>query len=110
MSHMSKFMFVSVVDYQMLVHVRNRSNVSLACSDPVADIEPRLPVTRPVSAPITRREAHKAHRMAGETDHLAPMGTGLKRPHTTIIGNRPTPPQDSKAFQTFGSAQSLQSL
>ncbi|XP_030829961.1 uncharacterized protein LOC584818 isoform X2 [Strongylocentrotus purpuratus] len=94
---------------KMLVHVRNRSNVSLACSDPAADAQPRLLVTRPVSAPSTRKEAKKAHRMAGETDHLS--GPGLRRPHTTMAGTRPTPPKEHHGLiDAFGSAQSLQSL
>lgn len=96
---------------RMLVHVRNRSNVSLACSDPATDAEPRLLVERPISAPSTRKEAHKAQRMAGETDHLSSAGPGLRRPHTTIIGNRPTPPREGQVLlNAFGSVQSLQSL
>ncbi|XP_041478500.1 paramyosin-like isoform X2 [Lytechinus variegatus] len=94
---------------KMLVHVRNRSNVSLACSDPAADAKPRLLVTRPVSAPSTRKEAHKAHRMAGETDHLS--GPTLQRPHTTMLATRPAPPRENHGLiDAFGSAHSLQSL
>ncbi|XP_072180742.1 uncharacterized protein [Diadema setosum] len=95
---------------KMLVHVRNRSNVSLACSDPEVDSRTRLPVHRPVSAPITRKEAKKAHRMAGETDHLASSSGGQTRPHTTIAGTRPALPNTHQVFNAFGSAQSLQSL
>ncbi|XP_071485525.1 uncharacterized protein [Diadema antillarum] len=95
---------------KMLVHVRNRSNVSLACSDPEVDSRTRLPIHRPVSAPITRKEAKKAHRMAGETDHLASSSGGQTRPHTTIAGTRPTLPNTHQVFNAFGSAQSLQSL
>nr|XP_054753603.1 paramyosin-like isoform X2 [Lytechinus pictus] len=94
---------------KMLVHVRNRSNVSLACSDPAADAKPRLLVTRPVSAPSTRKEAHKAHRMAGETDHLS--SPTLQRPHTTMLATRPAPPRENLGLiDAFGSAHSLQSL
>ncbi|XP_063954040.1 centrosomal protein of 128 kDa-like isoform X3 [Lytechinus pictus] len=94
---------------KMLVHVRNRSNVSLACSDPAADAKPRLLVTRPVSAPSTRKEAHKAHRMAGETDHLS--SPTPQRPHTTMLATRPAPPRENLGLiNAFGSAHSLQSL
>ncbi|XP_033101825.1 WEB family protein At4g27595, chloroplastic-like isoform X2 [Anneissia japonica] len=70
---------------QMLVHVKNRSNVSITCSDPNTDNIPKLPFTRPSSAPITKREERKAIRSAGETAYL----TGEEDQGYTPLDRRP---------------------
>ena len=54
----------------MLVHVKSRNNINLACSDPATDKQAKIPVTRPTSAPVTRGDMTFAFRSAGETKHL----------------------------------------
>ena len=90
------FVIICLV-WQMLVHVKNRSNVNIACADPNTDGKPRIPILRPVSAPSTKREALRAFRKAGETGHLKTNGDSrsvMRRPHTTY-GQRRTPTPDS---------------
>ncbi|XP_022112026.1 uncharacterized protein LOC110991134 isoform X1 [Acanthaster planci] len=93
---------------QMLVHVKNRSNVNLACADPATDSKPRIPILRPVSAPSTKREAMKAFRKAGETEHLREIAenrrtsASTRRPHTTIGGQRRSLTPDSSVNGSQG--------
>ncbi|XP_038048777.1 uncharacterized protein LOC119722635 isoform X1 [Patiria miniata] len=92
---------------QMLVHVKNRSNINLACADPATDGKPRIPILRPVSAPSTKREAIRAFRKAGETNHLKTVTdnhrTAVRRPHTTVGGQRRSLTPDSSINGAQGS-------
>ncbi|XP_071792547.1 uncharacterized protein [Asterias amurensis] len=90
---------------QMLVHVKNRSNINIACADPLSDSKPRIPILRPVSAPGTKREALKAFRKAGETGHLKSSSdrkSPVRRPHTTY-GQRKLSTSDSSTNSAQGS-------
>ena len=91
----------------MLVHVKNRSNINLACADPASDSKSRIPALRPASAPSTKRESLRAFRRAGQTGHLAaalPEGSAAtsvaptppRRPHTTYGGHRRSLTPDSE--------------
>ncbi|XP_071942313.1 uncharacterized protein [Antedon mediterranea] len=77
---------------QMLVHVKNRSNISIACSNPNTDHIPKLALTRPLSAPCTKREENKAIRSAGETGYLREQDRSYtqyeRRPRTTHLTSR----------------------
>ncbi|XP_033629333.1 leucine-rich repeat and coiled-coil domain-containing protein 1-like isoform X2 [Asterias rubens] len=89
---------------QMLVHVKNRSNINIACADPLSDSKPRIPILRPVSAPGTKREALKAFRKAGETGHLKSSSdrkSPVRRPHTTY-GQRKLSTSDSSTNSAQG--------
>ncbi|XP_072032121.1 uncharacterized protein [Amphiura filiformis] len=55
---------------RMLVHVKSRNSINLACSDPATDHQSKIPMTRPASAPVTKHDKQFAFRSAGETKHL----------------------------------------
>ncbi|XP_002731832.2 uncharacterized protein LOC100368365 [Saccoglossus kowalevskii] len=112
---------------QMLIHVRNRTNVSMACSDAALDDKPKVPKMRPSSAPVTQREEKNAKLSAGETDHITwPKqsydkhhdkllpGRPLSRPHTSHSYHTPPPKAETrKAISLldsfgYGSMQSMQ--
>ncbi|XP_077997653.1 flagellum-associated coiled-coil domain-containing protein 1-like [Glandiceps talaboti] len=86
---------------QMLIHVRNRTNVSMACSDPALDNQPKAPKLRPASAPVTKKEEITAKLSAGETDHITnPIEKRDKHDDKLLRGRPPSRPNTSHSFRS----------
>lgn len=89
---------------RMLVHVKNRNNINLACSDPDTDQQSRIPVTRPVSAPVSRVDKRLAFRGAGETKHLQSIESKMRE----ALG--PAPPRPKTVAAQRVQSDVMQSL
>ncbi|XP_070569723.1 flagellum-associated coiled-coil domain-containing protein 1-like isoform X2 [Ptychodera flava] len=86
---------------QMLIHVRNRTNVSMACADLSLDNQPKIPKLRPSSAPVTKREEKTAKLSAGETDHITnPIEKRDRHDEKLLRGRPPTRPNTSHTFRS----------